>query len=325
MIRAIIVDMDGTLANVKHRLHYLSRLPKGMSSFETYHGLIDQPKDWTSFHDACVDDTPIEAVAWLVTALFATTSLSSGKYAIVIVSARHEPYRERTEAWLAKFGIPHDRLYMRTDEDTRPDHEIKADILAQMMDDGYEPWLAIDDRPEVCDMWESFGIAVLRCSYEDVQAKYAGKVMVTLLVGPSGAGKSTYAKKHFKPGEIIETDAIREAEGLGHDPDALALTFKLARGYAKARLDAGLPVVIDATNLRKKDRAHFTRLVPTGALIKYVLIDRNYEDKVETKGDRLADIVDRHHRYFRDTTMKDMKLADGLGNVIVEDKRIGRR
>jgi hypothetical protein len=46
----ILCDLDGTLANVGHRLHYLKN-PDGMMKPQ-------KERDWGSFHKACVyDDT----------------------------------------------------------------------------------------------------------------------------------------------------------------------------------------------------------------------------------------------------------------------------
>lgn len=308
MKKAIIFDADGTTFDCSHRLHYLNK----------------EPKDWNSFHEAMKDDEPIAGVMWMAIMLQKARKLNeflADDFAILISTARHEPYRDITTQKYKESGLFPDKIYMRKDGDFRPDYAVKSDMYLQMIEDGYDPILAVDDRPEVCDIWRSFGLTVLQNSYDDTTSKFSGKIMMTLMVGPSGAGKSTFAKNMFKSGDIISSDKIREDEGLGHSIEDLNLTFKLCRGYAKARLEAGLHTVIDATNLKKKDRLNFTRLVPKSALIQYILVDRDYDDKVSSKGSRDVSIMDRHHSYFRDVTMKDMKEADGLHNVIVLDKR----
>lgn len=307
-MRAIIFDADGTLVDVRHRLHYLS----------------GEIKDWNAFHDAMVDDGENEGVAWLARLLDGAKSAygTEQQYAVLVVTARHEPYRERTQTQMNDVvGIFPDRIYMRAEDDRRPDHEVKADILQQIVADGYEPFLVIDDRPEVVQMWRDWGLTCLQCAPDEPKSKVAGQVILTLLIGPSGAGKSTFASKNYRGGEIISTDRIRDEEGLGHTQDDLALTFKLARGYAKARIDAGLRAVIDATNLKFKDRMAFVRLAPKDAIVEYVLLDRDYDTKVRDRGWRSEELVGKHHRLFRDTTLADVKNADGLGNVVVLDKR----
>ena len=305
-MKAIVFDADGTLVLPTHRLHHLEK----------------EPKDWAAFHDALVDDPPIEATVWINQMLFRASQGLSGsdEYAVLIASARHEPYRAKSEQRFRELGVMYDKLYMRADADRRPDHEVKADILMQMAEDGYDVVAVFDDRPDVCDMWRSFGITVYQCEYTDIQSKYAGKVMLTLLIGPAGAGKSTYAKANYRAGEIISSDRIREEEGLGHTQDDLAATFKLARGYTKGRIEAGFRAVIDATNLKKKDRMAFVRLVPKGALIEYVVICRDYDEMVTDRGWRPVELIDKHYRLFN-RELGDIKAGDNLPHVIVKDAR----
>jgi predicted kinase len=262
-----------------------------------------------------IHDTPIAGVTDLVRIL---ANQTHDKVDILIVTARHEPYRTHTENWLAKFNIPYTKLYMRADGDYRQDHEVKIDILSKILDDGFDPFLVIDDRPEVVEAWRNYGLTVLQCNYEDVSTKYTGKVMLTLLVGPAGAGKSTFAE-NYKSG-VISTDKIRQQENLGHSPDDLSLTFKLARGYAKARIAAGLPAIIDATNLKKKDRMAFNRLVPKGGLIEYVVICRDYDHMIANRGWRPVELIDKHYRTFM-KELPDILKGDHLPNVIVKDCR----
>ena len=53
----IIVDIDGTLADLTHRLHHI----RG-----------DGKKNWDAFHDACPNDVPIKTVVAMVREMLAT-------------------------------------------------------------------------------------------------------------------------------------------------------------------------------------------------------------------------------------------------------------
>lgn len=306
-MKCIIFDLDGTICRVDPaRLAFLHK----------------EPADWQSFHDGLVNDTANEPVAWLAKTLFAASIGASGpdEFSVILVTARHEPYRQKTENWLRENHIKYDRLYMREDRDTRPDHIVKIELLSQVIDDGYVPFLVVDDRPEVVEAWRSYGLACLQCEYDD-PSKYQGKVMLTLLVGPSGCGKSTFAEKNYKPNEIISTDRIREEEGFGHDPYDVQQTFALARGYAAARIKIGKRAVIDATNLNQKIRLGFCALVPKGGLVEYVLLDREYDQKLRDRGWRPEKLIADHHKRFRDSTLAELKNTDGQGNIIIIDKR----
>ena len=78
---------------------------------------------------------------------------------------------------------------------------------------------------------------------------------LVLLIGPSGSGKSTFARKHFKPTEILSSDFCR---GLVSDDetDQMATNdaFEVLRFIAAKRLAAGKLTVIDATNVQVEAR-----------------------------------------------------------------------
>lgn len=306
--RAIIFDMDGTLADVRHRVHHL-----------------DGEKDWTAFHDAMGEDTPVEPVAQLARILHRAAEQGLGVEAVLVVTARHDSqrYAQLTRDWLAVHQIPFHKLYMRRDGDTRRDAVIKAEILQQILDDGYEPLLAIDDREEVVAMWRDHGIATLQCVNEEgATSSYAGQTLLHMLVGPCGAGKSTFAAAHYAPHEIVSTDRLRmELYGdLGHAPDALARVWKLAHGLVRARLEAGALTVLDATNLRASDRARVLALLPRGVFARYIVIDRDLDSKLAQRDWRSEELVLKQHRLFRKEEAAIM-AGDGHPYVVVQDKR----
>lgn len=84
---------------------------------------------------------------------------------------------------------------------------------------------------------------------------------LVLLIGPSGSGKSTFAAAHFRPTEILSSDALRAA--VADDPgdqEASAEAFRVLAILANGRLRRRLTTVIDATNLRTANRSQFLRL-----------------------------------------------------------------
>ena len=79
---------------------------------------------------------------------------------------------------------------------------------------------------------------------------------MVVLIGASGSGKSTFAGRHFKPTEVVSSDACRgvvddDENSLPATPDAFALVHFIA----ETRLRRRKLVVIDATNVRREDRA----------------------------------------------------------------------
>jgi protein phosphatase len=81
------------------------------------------------------------------------------------------------------------------------------------------------------------------------------ELSLVVLVGVSGSGKSTFARKHFKPTEILSSDACR---GLVSDDEnnqaATTDAFDVLHFIARKRLAAGKLVVVDATNVQTEAR-----------------------------------------------------------------------
>ena len=138
MDSCIIFDLDGTLADLSHRLPLVRKTPP----------------DWPAFFAGCPDDLPNH---WLIDMLD-TLHLHND---IFICSGRPEEWRPATLDWLAKHEVPFNSLLMRPSGDHRPDTEVKKEMLQGIRGQGYEPLCAIDDRPSVVKMWRENGVPCL--------------------------------------------------------------------------------------------------------------------------------------------------------------------
>jgi len=134
----IIFDIDGTIANCDHRRHFVT----------------DGNKDWKSFRSHTKFDTPIQHVCDM-----AKQHVTDGD-TVMFVSARNNSERDITvkqiQDWI---GIDQPILFMRPDDDYRPDDEFKKDVLMVLRDiiDG-NPDVVYDDRNRVVDMWRANGV-----------------------------------------------------------------------------------------------------------------------------------------------------------------------
>lgn len=81
------------------------------------------------------------------------------------------------------------------------------------------------------------------------------ELSLVALMGASGSGKSSFARKHFKPTEIVSSDTCR---GLVSDDEnslfATSDAFDVLYYIARKRLKNGLLTVIDATNVQQESR-----------------------------------------------------------------------
>jgi hypothetical protein len=136
----VVFDIDGTLANIEHRLEHIKQ----------------KPKNWAAFDAGIPEDKvnePVASVFW---------SLLDTDHTILLASGRNERSRQATEDWLFdNFLFGYEKLYMRKADDFRGDDIVKQEILDQIIADyGKKPDMVFDDRPRVVSMWRRNGIFV---------------------------------------------------------------------------------------------------------------------------------------------------------------------
>src|SRR5437868_1455571 len=84
---------------------------------------------------------------------------------------------------------------------------------------------------------------------------------LVVLIGPSGSGKSTFARKHFRPTEVLSSDACRAL--VSDDENDQAVTneaFQVLHFVAARRLALGRLTVVDATNVQPEARRPLVEL-----------------------------------------------------------------
>ena len=87
------------------------------------------------------------------------------------------------------------------------------------------------------------------------------ELSLVVLIGPSGSGKSTFARRHFKPTEVLSSDACRGM--VSDDENDQSITkdaFEVLRFVAGKRLALGRLTVIDATNVQPEARKPLVEL-----------------------------------------------------------------
>jgi hypothetical protein len=127
----IIVDIDGTVCDARHRLHFLEK----------------QPRDWPAFFAAMSEDKPFPAIIQLVKIMHRCG------YAILFCTGRSETYRPETTHWLQKHEVPFTWIIMRRKDDYRPDVIVKREMLDDIRAGGLQPLFAIEDKTDIVKMW----------------------------------------------------------------------------------------------------------------------------------------------------------------------------
>jgi len=144
--QTIIFDVDGTIADVEHRRHFVTQ----------------RPADWKSFKEETVNDTPVEWVCDI-----AKRHIARGDD-VAFFSARNESQRGVTETQISEWiGDGHKGLFLRPDGDFRPDEEFKSDLADKFEEFGGKIDIVFDDRNKVVDMWRARGTTCVQVAEGD--------------------------------------------------------------------------------------------------------------------------------------------------------------
>lgn len=139
----VIVDIDGTLSDSRHREHHLQ----------------GEKPDWDAFFNGCHADPVVVPVLRSVHALWMAGNQ------LVLVTGRPERLRSVTTIWLDDNGVPHQKLLMRGDDDHRPSHVYKRDAVIRHVTTALHPAeavLAIDNSEADCAMYRELGIPTMQ-------------------------------------------------------------------------------------------------------------------------------------------------------------------
>lgn len=146
MRQIYLFDLDGTLANLEHRLHHIT----------------GDTKDWDAFYDACDGDDPITHN------LILAKRIHEGGGEIWVVTGRSDQVFDKTVEWLDRYIGCVSMLWMRKQGDHRPDYKVKREIiesLPEIMRNRIQ--MAFEDRTQVVEMYRDMGIPCLQVAPGD--------------------------------------------------------------------------------------------------------------------------------------------------------------
>lgn len=135
-----VIDIDGVLADVRHRLHHL-----------------DGRKDWGAFFRAAPQD-PLLAEG------FETATRLAEVCEIVYLSGRPEYCRADTERWLREHALPGGEVRLRPDRERRPAHTFKVEQL-RLLQRRAPVSVVVDDSVPVVEAARAAGFDVLPATW----------------------------------------------------------------------------------------------------------------------------------------------------------------
>ncbi|QGZ51475.1 polynucleotide kinase-phosphatase [Streptomyces sp. QHH-9511] len=130
---------------------------------------------------------------------------------------------------------------------------------------------------------------------------------LVVLIGASGSGKSTFARRHFKPTEVVSSDLCR---GLvaddENDQSASRDAFDVLHYIAGKRLEAGRLTVVDATNVQSEARRQLVQLARRYDVLPIAIVLDLPEEVCQARNAARPDradmprhVVQRHRRELR--------------------------
>ncbi len=136
-----VVDIDGVVADVRHRLRHVT----------------DRPKNWGAFFAGAADDPVLSEGEETVRRL-------AEVYDFVYLSGRPERLRQVTERWFRRHGLPPGSLVLRPADDHRPARFLKVEVLRRLAETRTVVVL-VDDDPRVLDEARQAGFDVLPATW----------------------------------------------------------------------------------------------------------------------------------------------------------------
>ena len=137
-----VFDIDGVLADVRHRLHHVAA----------------RPKDWDAFFGEAPRDPP------LAEGIGAVAEAARGGHIVMYLTGRPERCRRDTLDWLAAQGLPRGELHMRDDTDRRPARITKVATLRRLSR-RFRVEAFVDDDAAVVQAVRQAGFPVLHAQW----------------------------------------------------------------------------------------------------------------------------------------------------------------
>lgn len=137
----IVVDLDGTLFDERHRQHHIT----------------GQTKDWDAYHGGIPDDKVFADVEAMLRQF-------ADVYVIHALTGRPAKWFKLTDEKLRKHNMPIDVITMRPDEDWSPNGEMKLRELERYFGSKErvlrEVFIVLENDPKTVEVMRNYGLTV---------------------------------------------------------------------------------------------------------------------------------------------------------------------
>ena len=153
--KAVIFDIDGTLANCDHRIHHIKK----------------NPKDWDGFFSDMKKDSLNEGIASIYRKFILDKNIE-----VLVVTGRPIKYKEDTIFWFHDNQLMYHPVgdskykpffFFRANDDFTDDDIMKKKIYNEHIKDKYDVLFVVEDRNRIVRMWRDLGLTCLHCADGD--------------------------------------------------------------------------------------------------------------------------------------------------------------
>lgn len=140
----IVFDIDGVLADNRHRFKFIEQAPK----------------NWDLYYDMMGADPVFDQVAAIMNSL--------GEYnSIFLCTGRPTKYRQRTKHWMdsADLWDVVYRMFMRAEGDFRPNPEIKEEMAKTITRDYGKIDMVFEDDTRSVEIWRKYAPIVMEVKH----------------------------------------------------------------------------------------------------------------------------------------------------------------
>jgi phosphoglycolate phosphatase-like HAD superfamily hydrolase len=146
-MKLVIWDIDGTLADVEHRVGFVR----------------NHPKNWAAFEAGIPHDGVLSQTAFLYRQMVQNPNIT-----ILLLTGRNESSRAITEKWLTENDLNgYDRLFMKSKSHMKDTDQKEAVLDAVIAEFGHAPCAVFEDRARVVSMWKRRGVFVFNVDQEN--------------------------------------------------------------------------------------------------------------------------------------------------------------
>lgn len=151
---AVIMDLDGTICDNRHRQHFIKQIPQDWTLYDKF------TKDWEQFDAHMYEDAVYPSILAVIADCY-----KNGIKVLFVTGRRATLQNVRaTNKWIVNnIRMNHPIVHFRDVNDFRDATLVKRDIYIKEIRRKYDVQQVFDDEKRILNMYAEFGIKGILC------------------------------------------------------------------------------------------------------------------------------------------------------------------